>query len=121
MASGAHAAKRTTTAIRHSVLIGFGLVMVAPLAFALYTSLLRPQDYLSLVGPGELTLDNYEFVIQNAPIGRWFSSVNCGRRCWRSRSARSGQTAYDRSARIQSCSLSTSYRIARPWLGWPTP
>ena len=32
----------------------------------------------------------------------------------------SGQTAYVRSARMSSRSLSTSYKMATPWLGWPT-
>ena len=40
--------------------------------------------------------------------------------CSRISFSRSAQTAYVRSARIQSRSFSTSYRIATPWLGRPT-
>ncbi|GEN81617.1 carbohydrate ABC transporter permease [Actinotalea fermentans] len=54
------------------VLSVFGLVMVAPLAFALYVSMLDRADYLSLVPPSRLTLDNYRFVWENAPVGRWY-------------------------------------------------
>jgi hypothetical protein len=34
--------------------------------------------------------------------------------------SRSDQTAYVRSARIQSCSFSSSYKMAMPWFGSPT-
>ncbi|MFT4284094.1 MAG: carbohydrate ABC transporter permease, partial [Protaetiibacter sp.] len=63
---------RAASAARYTVLIAFGLVMVAPLAFVLYVSLLRPEDYLELVSPDRLTFDNYAFVFQSAPIGRWY-------------------------------------------------
>ena len=40
--------------------------------------------------------------------------------CSRISVSRSAQTAYVRSARIQSRSFSTSYKMATPWLGRPT-
>ncbi|MHB1496380.1 MAG: carbohydrate ABC transporter permease [Acidimicrobiales bacterium] len=48
------------------------LVMIAPLLFALYTSLESPPDYLHWVAPTALTLSNYRYVIDNAPIARWY-------------------------------------------------
>jgi multiple sugar transport system permease protein len=59
-------------AVQLTVLTLFGLVMIAPLAFALYVSLLDPADYLSLVPPDRLTLSNYVYVWQHAPIARWY-------------------------------------------------
>lgn len=64
--------RRLATTVRYVVLIAFALVMVAPLVFVLYVSLLRPEDYLELVGPDRFTLDNYAFVFASAPIGRWY-------------------------------------------------
>jgi multiple sugar transport system permease protein len=57
---------------RYAFLIGFALVMAAPLFFVLYASLLSPKDYLSLVPPTRFTLGNYAYVLANAPIGRWY-------------------------------------------------
>jgi multiple sugar transport system permease protein len=58
--------------LKYLLLVAFGSVMIAPLAFALYTSLQAPSDYLTLVGPDRLTLANYEYVINHAPIARWY-------------------------------------------------
>jgi multiple sugar transport system permease protein len=58
--------------MKYTFLTVFGLIMTAPLLFALYTSLQLPADFLKLVPPNRLTLINYEFVIKNAPIGRWY-------------------------------------------------
>jgi multiple sugar transport system permease protein len=58
--------------LKYLFLIFFGAVMLAPLLFALYTSLESPADYLTLVGPSRLTLANYEYVITRAPIARWY-------------------------------------------------
>lgn len=55
-----------------AVLTVFGLVMITPLLFALYVSFLDPADYLSLVPPDALTFDNYSYVVNNAPIARWY-------------------------------------------------
>jgi multiple sugar transport system permease protein len=50
-------------------------VMLSPLLFALYTSLEAPSDYMTLVGADRLTLQNYEYVITNAPILRWYANT----------------------------------------------
>jgi hypothetical protein len=55
-----------------------------------------------------------------ARTGRCASTVNCGMSLSRMTFSMSENTAYVRSARIQSRSLSTSYRICTPWLGSPT-
>lgn len=58
------------------VVLAFGAaVMLSPLLFALYTSLEAPSDYLTLVGPDRLTLQNYQYVIDNAPIVRWYANT----------------------------------------------
>ncbi len=57
---------------QYTFLTVVSLVMVAPLAFALYASLLRPADYPSLVPPTHLTLENYRYVFEHAPVGRWY-------------------------------------------------
>ncbi|MET0714741.1 MAG: carbohydrate ABC transporter permease [Mycetocola sp.] len=57
---------------RYVFLIGFALIMAAPLFFVLYVSFLSPTDYLSIVGPWQLTFENYAYVMQNAPIGQWY-------------------------------------------------
>jgi multiple sugar transport system permease protein len=59
-------------ALKYVFLVVFGTVMLAPLFFALYTSLQAPSDFLTLVGLDRLTLQNYEYVITNAPILRWY-------------------------------------------------
>ena len=63
---------RVTRLVQYGFLTVVGLVMVAPLVFALYASLLHPADYLSLVPPTHLTFENYRYVFANAPIGRWY-------------------------------------------------
>jgi multiple sugar transport system permease protein len=58
--------------VRYVFLVGFGLVMVAPLLFVLYCSFLSPADFFRIVPPSHLTLSNYEYVFSHAPIGRWY-------------------------------------------------
>jgi multiple sugar transport system permease protein len=57
------------------VLAVVAVVMVAPLLFGLYVSLLPPAQYLSLVGPGDLTLENYAYVFDHAPVGTWYRNT----------------------------------------------
>jgi multiple sugar transport system permease protein len=58
------------------LLLTFGAaVMLSPLLFALYMSLEAPSDYMTLVGPDRLTLQNYEYVVTNAPILRWYANT----------------------------------------------
>lgn len=63
---------RTASIVRYVVLAVFGAVMIAPLIFVLYVSFLRPADYLGWPGPEGFTLENYAFVFESAPIGRWY-------------------------------------------------
>ncbi|MCU1443199.1 MAG: Carbohydrate transporter rane protein 2, family [Cryobacterium sp.] len=65
-------AARGTAIARYVFLIGFGLIMAAPLVFVVYASLLSPENYLSLVSPTEWTFDNYWYVVTHAPIARWY-------------------------------------------------
>jgi multiple sugar transport system permease protein len=66
------ARKRTASAARYTFLIAFGLVMLVPLLFVLYVSLLPASSYPGVVGPAGWTFDNYVYVFQHAPVGRWY-------------------------------------------------
>lgn len=72
---GQSVSARATRATQYVLLGVVAAVMLAPLIFALYVSLLRPTDYLSVVGPSALTLDNYRYVIDHAPIGTWYRNT----------------------------------------------
>jgi multiple sugar transport system permease protein len=48
------------------------VIMLGPLVFALYSSFESPADYLHLIDPLKLTLSNYRYVVDNAPILRWY-------------------------------------------------
>ncbi len=60
---------------RYLVLSIGALIMVAPLLFALYTSLETPADALHWVSPTHLTFQNYRYVFDNAPIARWYANT----------------------------------------------
>ena len=66
------ARKRAASSARYAFLIAFGLVMLVPLLFVLYVSVLPTSSYPGVVGPAGWTLDNYVYVFQHAPIGRWY-------------------------------------------------
>jgi multiple sugar transport system permease protein len=66
------ARKRVASTARYTFLIAFGLVMLVPLLFVLYVSLLPASSYPGVVGPGGWTFDNYVYVFQHAPVGRWY-------------------------------------------------
>jgi multiple sugar transport system permease protein len=68
----ARRARRAGTAAKYAFLVAFGLIMVAPLLYALYMSLESPHDYPRLVSPGHLTLSNYRYVFAHAPVGHWY-------------------------------------------------
>jgi multiple sugar transport system permease protein len=72
MANTWRARKRAASTARYTFLIAFGLVMLVPLLFVLYVSVLPPSGYPRLVAPTEWTLDNYVYVFTHAPIGRWY-------------------------------------------------
>jgi len=64
--------RRAVRTSQYTILTVFALIMAAPLIFVIYASLLAPSDYLHLVAPDRLTLQNYRFVFDHAPIGRWY-------------------------------------------------
>jgi multiple sugar transport system permease protein len=64
--------RRAASTARVVVLSVFGLVMVAPLLFVLYVSFLPASAYPAGAPPWHWTLDNYAYVFQHAPIGRWY-------------------------------------------------
>ncbi|VTR78404.1 carbohydrate ABC transporter permease [Cellulomonas hominis] len=66
---------RATRTAQLAVLCVVAVVMVAPLVFGLYVSLLPPGRYLQLVGPGDLTLENYAYVFDHAPVGTWYRNT----------------------------------------------
>ena len=68
----ASAIRRILPLPKYGFLMIFGLLMLGPLLFALYTSLESPADYMHLVGFDKLTLSNYRYVIDNAQILRWY-------------------------------------------------
>jgi len=69
------ARQRAVAVLKYAFLTGGGLIMIGPLLFAAYASLLAPSDYLHLVGPGRLTLWNYRYVFGHAPIARWYANT----------------------------------------------
>jgi multiple sugar transport system permease protein len=54
------------------VISAFGLILLAPLLYALYTSFEQPQDYGRFAGFARLTLLNYSQVLTLVPILRWY-------------------------------------------------
>jgi multiple sugar transport system permease protein len=64
--------RRAVRSSQYTILTVFALIMAAPLIFVIYASLLAPSDYLHLVAPDQFTLQNYRFVFDHAPIGRWY-------------------------------------------------
>lgn len=59
-------------AAKYTFLTVAALIMVAPLLYALYVSFQAPRDFSHLVGPNHLTLSNYRYVFNHAPIARWY-------------------------------------------------
>ena len=47
-------------------------IALGPVLFALYTSFERPSDYPRVVSLAHLTLYNYGYVFDNAPVLRWY-------------------------------------------------
>lgn len=72
MAANWKARKRAASTARYTFLIVFGLVMLVPLLFVLYVSVLPASSYPGIVGPPGWTLDNYTYVFEHAPIARWY-------------------------------------------------
>lgn len=75
MRAGQRSRTRTVRSVQYTLLTLIAVVMVAPLLFGFYVSLLPPSEYLSLVGPGDLTLDNYAYVFEHAPVLTWYRNT----------------------------------------------
>ncbi len=63
------------TAVKYVFLAVVAVVAIGPLLFALYTSFESPADYPRFVSPMHLTLWNYRYVLDNAPIMRWYGNT----------------------------------------------
>jgi multiple sugar transport system permease protein len=61
--------------VKYGVLIVGAVVATGPILFALYTSFELPADYPRLVSFGRLTLWNYRYVFDNAPVLRWYGNT----------------------------------------------
>ncbi|SEB08812.1 carbohydrate ABC transporter permease [Leifsonia sp. 21MFCrub1.1] len=72
MATNWKARKRAAASARYGFLIVFGLIMLVPLLFVLYVSVLPASSYPGVVAPTGWTFDNYVYVFQHAPIARWY-------------------------------------------------
>jgi multiple sugar transport system permease protein len=67
--------RNTARTVQYALLAVVAVVMLAPLLFALYVSLLDPADFLGWVSPADLTLDNYRFVVEHAPVWTWYRNT----------------------------------------------
>ncbi|HUB72159.1 MAG TPA: carbohydrate ABC transporter permease [Acidimicrobiales bacterium] len=62
-------------AAKYTVLVVGSVLAIGPMLFALYTSFELPSDYPRVVSPGRLTLYNYRYVFDNAPVLRWYANT----------------------------------------------
>jgi len=74
MISAAELAKAGNVA-KYAVLVAGSVLAIGPVLFALYTSFELPADYPRLVWLGRLTLWNYRYVFDNAPVLRWYANT----------------------------------------------
>jgi multiple sugar transport system permease protein len=74
-ASRARVAALTGKVLKYAVLGAGSAVAIAPVLFALYTSLEAPADYPRIVSLGRLTLYNYRYVFDNAPVLHWYANT----------------------------------------------
>lgn len=67
---------RLTARVAKYTLLGIGaFIALGPVLFALYSSFERPADYPRLVPVTHLTLFNYRYVFDNAPVLRWYANT----------------------------------------------
>ena len=62
----------TAKVLKYSVLAIGAMIALGPILFALYTSFELPADYPRIVPFTRLTLSNYRYVFDNAPVLRWY-------------------------------------------------
>ena len=63
------------TTLKYSILGTGAMVALGPILFALYTSFELPSDYPRFVSITRLTLYNYRYVFDNAPVLRWYANT----------------------------------------------
>ncbi|HTV10387.1 MAG TPA: carbohydrate ABC transporter permease [Acidimicrobiales bacterium] len=63
------------SALKYSILGTGAVLALGPILFALYASLELPSDYPRLVSLTHLTLYNYRYVFDNAPVLRWYANT----------------------------------------------
>jgi multiple sugar transport system permease protein len=61
--------------LKYTILGAGAVLALGPILFALYTSFERPADYPKLVSVTRLTLYNYRYVFDNAPVLRWYANT----------------------------------------------
>jgi multiple sugar transport system permease protein len=61
--------------LKYTILGAGAVLALGPILFALYTSFERPADYPRLVSFTRLTLYNYRYVFDNAPVLRWYANT----------------------------------------------
>ncbi len=61
--------------LKYSVLGAGAVIALGPIVFALYTSFELPSDYPRIVPLTRLTLYNYRYVFDNAPVLRWYANT----------------------------------------------
>lgn len=64
-----------TRALKYGVLVVGAMIAFGPMLFALYTSFELPADYPRLVSINRLTLWNYRYVFDHAPVLRWYANT----------------------------------------------
>jgi multiple sugar transport system permease protein len=62
-------------ALKYTILAAGAVVALGPILFALYTSFELPSDYPRVVSLTRLTLYNYRYVFDNAPVLRWYANT----------------------------------------------
>jgi multiple sugar transport system permease protein len=61
--------------LKYAVLGAGAVVALGPILFALYTSFELPSDYPRFVSLTRLSLYNYRYVFDNAPVLRWYANT----------------------------------------------
>jgi multiple sugar transport system permease protein len=61
--------------LKYGILVAGAVIALGPVLFALYTSFELPSDYPRLVSLTHLTLYNYRYVFDNAPVLRWYGNT----------------------------------------------
>jgi multiple sugar transport system permease protein len=61
--------------LKYGILVIFAVIAIGPVLFALYTSFELPADYPRFVSFSGLTLYNYRYVFDNAPVLRWYANT----------------------------------------------